>query len=210
MPEINWLLAVACIALVVVGGELVEARRGVRHRRHRHDGDHVRSSSSSSRARRGSGRSRKALPLLLFFLAFDLPFFVANVLKFLDGGYVPILVGAVFFTVMVVWRRGRRMLADALRERTMPVDEFLAESRRSDCDREASRARSSAASTGTGVVMASHADGRPAGRSSTTSSACACSTRTSILLTIVTAHVPYIAARQARDGRDARRRASTA
>ncbi|MGH7435436.1 MAG: KUP/HAK/KT family potassium transporter, partial [Polyangiaceae bacterium] len=34
-------------------------------------------------------RSR-ALPLLLLFLSFDLPFFGANLLKFVDGGYVPV------------------------------------------------------------------------------------------------------------------------
>jgi KUP system potassium uptake protein len=97
----------------------------------------------------------RALPLLVFFLAFDIPFFAANALKFFHGGYVPIVIGAVFFTVMVVWRRGRRMLRDALAERTKPVAEFIAEygegTGRIQCRME-----------GTGVVMSSHAEGGPA------------------------------------------------
>ena len=54
----------------------------------------------------------KALPLLVLFLSFDLPFFAANLMKFVDGGYVPILVGAVFFVVMMMWRLGRTALTD--------------------------------------------------------------------------------------------------
>jgi KUP system potassium uptake protein len=53
----------------------------------------------------------KSLPLLILFLAFDLPFFGANLLKFLEGGYVPILVALLFFTLMVIWKRGRALLA---------------------------------------------------------------------------------------------------
>ncbi|HBY60621.1 MAG TPA: potassium transporter Kup, partial [Solibacterales bacterium] len=53
----------------------------------------------------------KAVPLLLLFLALDLPFLAANILKFFDGGYVPIVIGAGLLLVMVVWNRGRTLIA---------------------------------------------------------------------------------------------------
>jgi len=68
----------------------------------------------------------KSLPLLVLFLSFDIPFFAANLTKFLDGGYIPILVGAGFFVVMVNWHQGRDALVQLLEERTVPLAEFLA------------------------------------------------------------------------------------
>jgi len=68
----------------------------------------------------------KALPLLVVFLAFDLPFFAANLLKFVDGGYVPIIVGAVFFLIMLMWRIGRTALGAYTNLRSTPQAEFLA------------------------------------------------------------------------------------
>ena len=53
----------------------------------------------------------KALPVLLLFLSFDIPFVVANLGKFVDGGYVPILLGAGVLTVMIVWNRGKTLVA---------------------------------------------------------------------------------------------------
>jgi KUP system potassium uptake protein len=67
-----------------------------------------------------------ALPILLTFLAFDLPFFAANLLKFFDGGYIPFVVGALLFAVMVVWKRGRSLLSEYYATRSEPLAEFLA------------------------------------------------------------------------------------
>ena len=47
-----------------------------------------------------------ALPVVTLFLLVDVAFFVANLLKILDGGYVPLLFGAALFTIMVTWHRG--------------------------------------------------------------------------------------------------------
>jgi KUP system potassium uptake protein len=68
----------------------------------------------------------RAAPLLALFLSFDLPFFGANLTKFTDGGYVPILAGAAFFVVMVAWHRGREALRAYMAERTKPLLPFLA------------------------------------------------------------------------------------
>jgi KUP system potassium uptake protein len=87
----------------------------------------------------------KALPVLLLFLAFDLPFMGANLLKFKDGGYVPIFIGVAVFTVMIVWNLGRGLLADFLKQRSPPWDTFKAELKEDKIVR----------SRGTGVFMAS-------------------------------------------------------
>ncbi len=54
----------------------------------------------------------KALPLLLFFLALDVPFLAANLTKFFAGGYVPVLIAVGFAAVMVIWNRGRTLVAE--------------------------------------------------------------------------------------------------
>jgi KUP system potassium uptake protein len=59
----------------------------------------------------------KALPVLLLFLAFDIPFVDANLRKFAEGGYIPILIGAAVLVVMLVWNRGRTLLAHRSRLR---------------------------------------------------------------------------------------------
>jgi KUP system potassium uptake protein len=67
----------------------------------------------------------RSVPLLVLFLSFDIPFFAANLTKFLDGGYIPVIVGVVFFVVMVDWRKGRDALVALLEDRTAPLQEFL-------------------------------------------------------------------------------------
>ena len=45
-----------------------------------------------------------------FFIAIDSVFFAANLLKFLQGGWFPLVVGGLIFTVMSTWGRGREMM----------------------------------------------------------------------------------------------------
>jgi KUP system potassium uptake protein len=71
----------------------------------------------------------RTIPLLLLFLSIDIPFVAANLLKFFDGGYIPILLGTGFFIVMAIWRRGRGLLAVHLQRRTVPLDRFLSDIR---------------------------------------------------------------------------------
>jgi len=53
----------------------------------------------------------KAAAVLLLFLSFDIPFLLANLGKFADGGYVPVLIGGSVLAAMVIWNRGRTLLA---------------------------------------------------------------------------------------------------
>lgn len=59
------------------------------------------------------------------FLVADLAFFVANTFKFVDGGWLPLVLGGAVFVIMSTWQTGRRLLSDATRERGLPVADFL-------------------------------------------------------------------------------------
>jgi KUP system potassium uptake protein len=59
------------------------------------------------------------------FLLIDLTFFGANLLKLLQGGWLPIVIGASIFTAMTTWKSGRRAVAERLVARAIPVDHFL-------------------------------------------------------------------------------------
>ncbi len=67
----------------------------------------------------------KALAVVGLFLSFDVPFLVANSLKLFEGGYVPLLVGGLFVVLMVNWRTGRGLLALYLRGRAIPLAGFI-------------------------------------------------------------------------------------
>jgi KUP system potassium uptake protein len=55
----------------------------------------------------------------------DSAFFGANVTKVLDGGYVPLLLAAAVYGVMLVWHRGSTAVSAALSEKLTPVQDFL-------------------------------------------------------------------------------------
>jgi len=59
------------------------------------------------------------------FLTVDFTFFGANLLKVVDGGWVPLLVAASIFTLMTTWKTGRRIVAERLTARAIPIDHFM-------------------------------------------------------------------------------------
>jgi len=63
------------------------------------------------------------IPLLIV----DIAFFGSNVVKILHGGFIPLLLAAVMMMLMTTWIRGRKLLGDGLRERTVPLVDFLEE-----------------------------------------------------------------------------------
>jgi KUP system potassium uptake protein len=67
----------------------------------------------------------KAGGLAAFFLAIDLAFFGANALKFLHGGWVPILIGLLLFTLMTTWYTGRKAVLKILKKASFPIVLFL-------------------------------------------------------------------------------------
>jgi len=62
-----------------------------------------------------------------FFLVIDFTFFSANLLKFVDGGWFPLVLGAIMFTVMSTWHRGRELMVDQARTHAgeLPLGQYL-------------------------------------------------------------------------------------
>jgi K+ transporter len=58
------------------------------------------------------------------FLVIDLAFLGANLLKFVDGGYVPAIVGCAFVALMVIWARGRSLLRAHYEAQSEPTGFF--------------------------------------------------------------------------------------
>jgi KUP system potassium uptake protein len=124
VPEVNWLLALGCIAMVLAFqrssglaaayGIAVTGTMGITSIvyyyvvRHRWDWP-----------------AWVAVPLVVGFLALDLPFFGANLLKVLHGGWVPLVIGVGLLAIMMIWKRGRFILAE-YQARAPALSEFPA------------------------------------------------------------------------------------
>jgi len=117
----------------------------------------------------------RALLLLCFFLSFDLAFTAANLLKFLDGGFIPLAVGAVFLATMLTWTIGRSLLGAHFAATSQPFDAFL----------ESLDERIKSRVPGTAVYLASLANNTPPALA-TTAARFGVVHETVILLTVIT------------------------
>jgi KUP system potassium uptake protein len=61
-----------------------------------------------------------------FFLIIDASFFLANLTKIAEGGYVPLILAISVYGVMWIWHRGAAAVSERMREAVIPVPEFLA------------------------------------------------------------------------------------
>ena len=59
------------------------------------------------------------------FFVVDFAFFASNLMKLFAGGWFPLVIGGIVFTLMMTWKEGRRMLNDKLRSDAIPLDAFL-------------------------------------------------------------------------------------
>jgi KUP system potassium uptake protein len=66
-----------------------------------------------------------AIAVVTLFLVIDLAFFGANALKLFDGGWVTLAVALILFTMMTTWRTGRRLVGERLSERAIPLEDFM-------------------------------------------------------------------------------------
>lgn len=124
VPGINWILMLATVGLVVSFGSTSELAAAY--------GVAVTSTMVITTAlvyvvmRKRWGWSRlAALSLTAVFLIVDLAFFGANILKIPDGGWFPLVIGLIVFTLMVTWKRGREILAARLRRADLPIERFI-------------------------------------------------------------------------------------
>jgi KUP system potassium uptake protein len=66
-----------------------------------------------------------ALALMLPFLFIDFTFLSANLLKIVEGGWMPLALGALVMAVMYTWRRGSRLLFEKTRRLEMPLESLV-------------------------------------------------------------------------------------
>jgi KUP system potassium uptake protein len=64
--------------------------------------------------------------LIAPFLAVDTTFLTANLLKVVEGGWVPLALASIVMVIMYTWRRGTRLLFDKTRRQEMPLDALVA------------------------------------------------------------------------------------
>ncbi len=76
---------------------------------------------------RGSAGGRRLawMVLLGILLLIDVLLFGANIFKIHEGGWMPLLVGVIVFTLMMTWRRGRQLLAELQARDRQPLKEFM-------------------------------------------------------------------------------------
>jgi KUP system potassium uptake protein len=67
-----------------------------------------------------------AVPIIAAFGAIDATFLVSNSMKFVAGGWFPVLIGGAIAVMMLSWRKGASMVRERLRDMSMPLDQFIA------------------------------------------------------------------------------------
>ena len=68
----------------------------------------------------------KIAPLTTIFLSLDLAFLIGTASRFFDGGWVPVVLGALILSVMLIWRAGNRALNKKMRESSRTWQEIYA------------------------------------------------------------------------------------
>jgi KUP system potassium uptake protein len=88
--------------------------------------------------------------LLVLFFTVDFSYLSANLLKIPAGGWFPLLVGAIAFTFLTTWAKGRQLMINRMNEASLPMEIFIK-----------SAAPSAARVPGTAVFMTSASSGVP-------------------------------------------------
>jgi KUP system potassium uptake protein len=60
------------------------------------------------------------------FFCIDSAFFAANFMKVLEGGWVPLLLASVIYALMAIWHKGSMAVLKVIKEKTIPISEFMA------------------------------------------------------------------------------------
>jgi KUP system potassium uptake protein len=134
IPEVNALLAVGCVLLVLTFRESVKLAAAY--------GIAVTGTMAITSilyyivVRHSWGWNKwKCRAILALFLTFDIPFLVANLFKFFEGGYVPMLIGAALIAGMLIWSRGRTALIERYTSRYPTMEDAKPCIERSLCSR---------------------------------------------------------------------------
>jgi KUP system potassium uptake protein len=124
IPSVNWLLLIACIALVLVAGS--SSRLAAAYGLAVTTTMVVTTLLLAVVARERWRWSWPAVILFtVFFLAVDVGFWGANLVKIPAGGWVPLLVGLLILTLMTTWRRGREILRQRMQSRSVAYQDVV-------------------------------------------------------------------------------------
>ncbi|MFS2011875.1 potassium transporter Kup [Azospirillum sp. CT11-132] len=124
MPQLTWLLLAGVIVLVLSfqTSSNLAAAYGIAV-----TGTMVATTLLAYKVARSLGRWKlwQAVLALVVFLSVDLAFFLSNLIKVEEGGWFPLVVGAMVFLLMATWRRGREVVRKRLAEDALPFDMLL-------------------------------------------------------------------------------------
>lgn len=112
-------------------------------------------------------------------LAVDMAFFAANAVKIPQGGWFPIAMALISFTVLTTWRQGRSLVSNEIRKQGQPMSDFI------DTIDDVHRVK------GTAIFMTSSQDGVPAALLHNLKHNQVLHARV-VLITVQTAETPYV------------------
>lgn len=180
VPRINWLLAVAVIALVL-GFKSSDALAGAY-------GVAVSTTMLATTILVGvvahlvwSWSLPATLGIISLFFIVDAAFFSANLAKILEGGYVPLLAGIGVFLITTTWRRGRLALMERVEVESAPLEIFWHQMHCDNLPRV----------PGAAIYLTARADRVPASMKLNVKHN-KCLHETVVLLTVVTERVPRV------------------
>jgi KUP system potassium uptake protein len=125
VPQVNWFLAISCVLIVIAfqSSAALAAAYGI--------------AVALTMLITGTllpivGRMRwqwsvpAVVAFVLVFIVIDLSYVAGNAFKILDGGWLPLVIAAVIFTLMTTWKTGRRLVGERLTARAFPLEDFVA------------------------------------------------------------------------------------
>ena len=121
-----------------------------------------------------------AVPVIVLFFIVNGAYFAANATKTLDGGWFPLLIGAIAFTLLTTWAKGRRLMREHMAEVSLPLDIFAKSGR-----------NSTAKVPGTAIFMNSGSTGTPSALLHNLKHNKVLHERV-VVLTVAIAEVPYV------------------
>jgi KUP system potassium uptake protein len=123
----------------------------------------------------------KAAPLVAIFIVVDMAYLGANLIKVPDGGWVPLVIGLLIFTLLTTWARGRSLMRANMAEGALPIEIFVKSAK-----------NSAARVPGTAIFMSSTPDGVPSALLHNIKHNKVLHQRV-IVLTVLIEDVPYVA-----------------
>ena len=124
MPQVNIALLVGVVALVLAfrSSERLAAAYGIAV-----TGTFLCTSILGIVVARRLWHWPRAVAVLVFggFGVIDFFFFASNLLKFVDGGWFPVVLGVLMFVMMTTWRRGRELLFERWKADSLPLSMWL-------------------------------------------------------------------------------------